>query len=145
MENPAYRRVNSTGNWRIAVTLNSMAVPTVMASYHSDFTPVSESNPARAGEVLILAVKGLGPTNPVLVPGKTFDGQALAVVSAPVTVTINDLPVATENQVGWPGTSDTYRVDVTLPGGIPGGIASVSVAAAWIPGPEFRIPVRPGQ
>lgn len=143
VENPAYRRVNSVaGTWRIAATLNSMACPTVVAAYHSDFTPVSASNPARAGEALVLAVKGLGPTNPVLLPGKTFDEKELAVVTAPVTVTIKDLPAAVSNQVGWPGTSDTYRLDVTLPGGIAAGTASVSVTAAWIPGPEFKIPVR---
>lgn len=90
-------------------------------------------------------MKGLGPTRPALMPGKTFDGQELAVVTSPVTVTINDLPVVVENQIGWPGTSDTYRVDATIPGGITGGTASVAVSAAWIPGPEFKIPVRPGQ
>lgn len=143
VENPAYRRVNSVaGTWRIAATLNSMTLPTVVAAYHSDFTPVSASNPARAGEALVLAVKGLGPTNPVLLPGKTFDEKELAVVTAPVAVTINDLPAAVSNQVGWPGTSDTCRLDVTLPGGIAAGTASVSVTAAWIPGPEFKIPVR---
>jgi uncharacterized protein (TIGR03437 family) len=146
VENPAYRRLNSVaGTWRIAVTLNSMACPTVVAAYHPDFTPVSASNPARAGEALVLAVKGLGPTNPVLVPGKTFtfdEGRNLPVVTAPVTVTINDLPAAVSNQVGWPGTSDTYRLDVTLPSGIAAGTASVSISAAWIPGPEVKIPVR---
>jgi len=143
VENPAYRRVNSVaGTWRIAATLNSMTLPTVVAAYHSDFTPVSASNPARAGEALVLAVKGLGPTNPVLVPGKTFDQQELAVVTAPVAVTVNDLPAAVSNQVGWPGTGDTYRLDVTLPGGIAAGTAGMSVSAAWIPGPEFKIPMR---
>ncbi len=102
------------------------------------------ATPARAGETLVLAVKGLGPTNPVVEPGKTFafDEQKLAVVTAPVTVTINGLPAAVSNQVGWPGTSDTYRVDATLPSGIAAGAASVSVTAAWIPGPEVKIPVK---
>jgi len=143
VENPAYRRVNSVaGTWRIAVTLNSVACPTVVAAYHSDFTPVSTSSPARAGEVLVLAVKGLGPTNPVLLPGKTFDEKELAVATAPVAVTVNELSAAVSNQVGWPGTSDTYRVDVALPSGIAAGTASLSVSAAWIPGPEIKIPVR---
>ncbi|MBM3749446.1 MAG: hypothetical protein FJW34_27115 [Acidobacteria bacterium] len=121
-----------------------MTCPTVVAAYHADFSPVSASSPARAGETLVLAVKGLGPTNPVLEPGKTFtfEKQELAVVTAPVTVTINELPAAVLNQVGWPGTSDTYRVDVTLPSGLKSGAASVLVTAAWIPGPEARIPVQ---
>lgn len=144
VENPAYRRINSGGTWRVAATLHSMAVPTVIAAYRADFTLVSESNPARPGEALILAVKGLGATNPVLMPGKTFDEKELAIVAAPLTVTVNDLPTAVGNQIGWPGTTDTFRVDATLPGEIAGGVASVSITAAWIPGPEFKIPVRPG-
>ena len=145
VENPAYRRINSAGTWRIAATLHSMAIPTVIAAYHLDFIPVSASNPARPGETLILAVKGLGATNPVLMPGKTFDEKELAIVAAPVTATVNDLPAAVGNQIGWPGTSDTFRVDATLPGEITGGVASVSISAAWIAGPELKIPVRPGQ
>jgi uncharacterized protein (TIGR03437 family) len=144
-EDPAYRQANAAaGTWRIAVRLHSMTCPTVVAAYHADFSPVSASSPARAGETLVLAVKGLGPTNPVLEPGKTFtfEKQELAVVTAPVTVTINELPAAVLNQVGWPGTSDMYRVDVRVPGGIAGGTASVSVTAAWIPGPEVKIPVQ---
>ena len=90
----------------------------------------------------MLAVKGLGTTKPPLAPGTTFDGQELATVVAPVTVSVGGLPAASANQVGWPETSDTFRVDVTLPGGIAGGTAGLTVSAAWIPGPEFRIPVR---
>jgi uncharacterized protein (TIGR03437 family) len=143
VEDPAYRRVNAAaGRWRIAATLSSVTCPAVAAVYHSDFMPVSGASPARAGERLILAVKGLGPTNPVLEPGKTFDEKALAVVAAPVAVTVNGLPVVVSNQIGWPGTSDTYRIDVTLPSGITPGIASVSVSSAWIPGPKAPIPVQ---
>jgi uncharacterized protein (TIGR03437 family) len=39
-------------------SLNSAAV------FHSDFSPVTPSNPARRGEVLIAAATGLGPTLP---------------------------------------------------------------------------------
>lgn len=143
VEDPAYRRVNAAaGKWRIAVTLSSVACPEVAAAYHSDFSPVSASNPARAGESLVLAVKRLGPTNPGLAPGKAFDGQPLAVVTSPVAVTVNGLPAIVSNQIGWPGTTDTYRVDVTLPGGIVPGTARLSVSAAWIEGPETKIPVQ---
>jgi len=38
--------------------------------------------------------------------------------------------------------SDTYRVDVTLPGGTAPGTASEVVSAAWIAATEFKIPVR---
>ena len=116
-------------------------MPTVVAAYHADFTPVTASSPAHAGELLILAVKGLGPTAPTLVPGKTFDGEKLAAVTSPVTATVNDVAAPVVNAVGWPGTNDTYRVDVTVPGVAPGA-ASAALTVAWMQGPEFKIPVK---
>ena len=141
VEDPAYRRVNGGGKWRIAVTLNSVALPTVVAAYHGDFSPVSASSPAHPGETLVLAVKGLGPTTPTLVPGKTFDSEKLAAVTSPVTAMMNDLPAPVSNAVGWPGTNDTYRVDVTVPGVAPG-TAGAALTVAWMQGPEFKIPVK---
>jgi len=141
VEDPAYRRVNGGGKWRFAVTLNSVALPTIVAAYHGDFSPVSASSPAHPGETLVLAVKGLGPTNPTLVPGKTFDSEKLAAVTSPVTAMMNDLPAPVSNAVGWPGTNDTYRVDVTVPGVAPG-TAGAALTVAWMQGPEFKIPVK---
>jgi hypothetical protein len=109
-----------------------------------------EVHDVEKGQVATLAAMGFasGPAPPGIAPGSragktfTFDEGNLPVVTAPVTVTINDLPAAVSNQVGWPGTGDTYRLDVTLPSGIAAGTASVSISAAWIPGPEVKIPVR---
>jgi uncharacterized protein (TIGR03437 family) len=141
VEDPAYRRINGGGKWRIGVTLNSVAVPTVVGTYHADFSPVSASSPAHAGELLILAVKGLGPTNPTLVPGKTFDGNKLAVVTSPVTATVSDMTAPVVNAVGSPGTTDTYRVDIRLPNLAPGTV-SAAITVAWMQGPEFKIPIQ---
>lgn len=143
VEDPAYRRANGgTSLWRIAVTLNSVRRPTAVAVYHADFTPVSESSPARPGETLVLAAKGLGATDPLLSPGATFDSAELAVVRAPVEVTVGGLSAPVLNQIGWPGTADTYRLDFMVPGGVAPGTASLSLSSAWIPGPEVQIPVR---
>ncbi len=141
VEDPAYRRVNGGGKTRMAVTLNSVALPAVVAAYHEDFSPVSASSPAHPGEKLVLAVKGLGPTNPTLVPGKTFDSEKLATVTSPVTAMMSDLPAPVSNAIGWPGTNDTYRVDVTVPGVAPG-TAGTALTVAWMQGPEFKIPVK---
>lgn len=143
VEDPAYRRVNGVeGIWRIAVTLHSVARPSVTAAFHADFTPVTASSPARAGETLVLAVKGLGATNPLLTPGQTFHPSDMALVVAPVSAAVNDLPASVLNHVGWPGTSDTYRIDVALPSGLAPGIVNLLLTAAWIPGASYPLPVR---
>jgi uncharacterized protein (TIGR03437 family) len=143
VEDPAYRRVNGGGKWRIGVTLNAVVRPEIAGAYHgSDFSPVSADRPARAGETLVLAVRGMGPTRPVLEPGRTFSENALAAIASPCTATVNGLPAEVLNGVGWPGTADLYRVDVVLPGGTTPGTAGISLSTAWIPGVEFRLPVR---
>ncbi len=53
------------------------------------FSPVNAARPARAGEVLVVRARNLGPTRPDLLPP---------------------------------------------------GLATIQLTAAWIPGPEFKIP-----
>ncbi len=44
--------------------------------------------------------------------------------------------------MGVPGLVDTYQVDFRLPFGLGEGQATIQVTAGFIPGPEFKIPVR---
>jgi hypothetical protein len=46
------------------------------------------------------------------------------------------------NRIGWSGTYDLYRVDFRVPTGLPAGTATLQLTAAWIPGPEVKIPVQ---
>jgi hypothetical protein len=118
--------------------------PTGPAVFHADFSPVTAASPARAGEVLIVAAKNLGPTRPDLLPPgiRPFNADPLEVVNSPVEVTMNGKETEVINRTGWPGTSDRYRVDVRVPSGLPPGTASLQLTAAWIPGPEVKIPVQ---
>jgi uncharacterized protein (TIGR03437 family) len=109
---------------------------------HSDFNPVTASSPARAGETLIVFAKGLGPTTPSLNPGDPFPREPLAIVTSPVDVFVNGKPLPTINQIGVPGSTDTYRVDFRVPDDIPAGTASVQISAAWVRGSTVAIPVR---
>jgi len=143
IEDPAYRRINGGGKWRIGVTLYSVPRPELVAVYHgSDFTPVSTASPAASGETLILAIKGLGPTRPVLEIGKAFPDGPFAQVASPVEITFNEKPGVVLNSIGWPGSAEYYRVDVTVPGGLDPGAASLRVSSAWIPGAEYKVPVK---
>jgi hypothetical protein len=148
-EDPANRRRNGGGTWRWIAHLIPMSTPQIVTGsggphvFHSDFTPVTAANPARAGEVLIAQAMSLGPTVPGVDPGQAFPlTGALAQVNSPVDVTVNGSPAEVINAVGWPGTVGSYRVDFRMPGGSTAGMASVQLSAAWINGTALQIAVQ---
>ena len=110
--------------------------------FHSDFSPVTASNPARRGEVLIAAATGLGPTLPGKQLGALFTADNLQEVASPIQVLVNGTAVNASNQVGWPGTTAAYRVDFRVPEDASAGMATVQLVAAWIPGSTIQVPVR---
>jgi uncharacterized protein (TIGR03437 family) len=112
------------------------------AVFHADFSPVTAVEPAHPGEILILRTTGLGPTRPELGPGNLFSADPLQEVNSPVDVTVNGKPAEAINKIGWPGTRDTYRLDIRIPNETAPGRAVVGIAAAWIAGREFAIPVQ---
>jgi len=150
-EDPANRRINGGGRWRTIFYLwpkYRPAVdisPTGPAVYHTaDFSPVTAASPARAGEILTIGARHLGPVRPELLPPgvKPFKADPVEVVNSPVEVTVNGKEAEVINKVGWPGTYDLYRVDFRVPSGLPPGQATLQLTAAWIPGPEVKIPVQ---
>ena len=66
----------------------------------------------------------------------------LSTAIAPVTVLVNGSATPALTQVGWPGTSDAYRVDFRIPDDTRAGSVSLQMRAAWVTGSEVRIPVR---
>ena len=90
---------------------------------------------------MIVRAKNLGPTTRFLPPGQVFPTDTSYEVNSPVEVTINGRDAEVINKIGWPGAMDHYRVDFRVPDGLTG-IATIRLSAAWIPGPEFRIPVQ---
>jgi len=141
-EDPGLRRVNGGGKWIIRFLLAGLKRPEIVAAYHAvDFTPVSAASPARPGETVILAMRGMGPTRPTLEPDAVFTYEPLHAVAAAVGATVNGKPAVCPNAVGWPTTADTYRVDLTLPGGLEAGKATLVVNRAYIPGIPFELAV----
>ena len=113
--------------------------------HSSDFSPVTTTKPAKAGEVLITMATGLGPTRPGVDPGQPFPpypANPLQVVNSPVDVTVNGQSVGSINAIGWPRLVDTYRVDFQVPAGTASGTAAIQLSAAWIVGPSVNIPIQ---
>jgi uncharacterized protein (TIGR03437 family) len=107
---------------------------------HADFSPVTQARPSRAGEVLIAIARGLGPARNH-VPGQPLPADPLAIVNSPVEVVVNGTAVPATNQVGMPGTTDTYRVDFRVPDAVTGDVR-LQIRAAWIDSAAVTIPVR---
>jgi hypothetical protein len=63
-------------------------------------------------------------------------------VNSPVVVTVNGRETQARNSIGWPTLTNVYRTDFLVPTDVTPGLASVAVSAAWIDGPDVKIPVR---
>ena len=147
-EDPANRRRHGGGRTRAVLHVIPLARPEILttssgpAIFHSDFSPVSTAQPARAGEVLISVATGLGPTRPGVDPGKPFPADPLPQLNSPLELTVNGRPAEILLSIGRPGTTDRYRVDFRVPEGTTAGLATLQLTTAWIAGPEATIAIQ---
>jgi uncharacterized protein (TIGR03437 family) len=148
-EDPANRRINGGGKVRWILHIVPMEAPQIVTTpngpavvHSNDFSPVSASKPAKAGEVLSLFATGLGPTKPGVDPGSPFPSGSLAVVNSPVAVMVNGKSAEVIGAVGYPGAVDAYQVNFRLPTDATPGTATIQVTAAWISGPSAQIAVQ---
>src|SRR5579862_5093135 len=121
-EDPANRRQNKGGHVLTVLYVIPMSWPTVVTTaggpaivHSSDFSLVSASKPAAAGEILSLFATGLGPTRASLTPGQPFPASPLAVVNSPIDVTVNGKSAEVLGAVGYPGAVDSYQVNFRVP------------------------------
>ena len=147
-EDPASRRANGGGKMRFTLHLIPQTRPEISAVsgtpavvHATDFSLVSSTNPAKAGEILSLFCRGLGPTTPGVDPANTFPKNPLAVVNAPVDVSVNGKSAEVLGAVGYPGSTDGYQVNFRVPADAATGIVSLQVSAAWIASDGVSIPI----
>jgi uncharacterized protein (TIGR03437 family) len=140
-EDPANRRKNGGGRARFVLTLIPMSVAQIATTsngptitHYSDFSLVTDSKPAGAGEILSLFATGLGPTNPGVDPGKPFPDSPSSVVNSPVEVLVNGKTAEVLAAVGLPGAVDGYQVNFRVPPDTAKGLATIQVSTAWIAG-----------
>ncbi len=149
MEDPANRRINGGGTARYFVSVIPMMTPDIIQTpdgpaiaHSSDFSLVTKTNPAAAGEVLSLFANGLGPTIPDVDPGQPFPAGVSSAVNSPVQVTVNGKSGEVLAAVGYPGTTDGYQVNFRVPPDIAQGVATIQVIAAWIAGAPVSITIQ---
>jgi uncharacterized protein (TIGR03437 family) len=142
------RRINGGGRERHLIQIFPMFRPEILvgangpAAFHSDYSLVTDANPVRAGEILILYAKGLGPTRPSVNPGDPFPSDPVAIVTSPVEVLVNGKSALAINQVGVPESTDTCRVDFQAPDDTEAGQATLQLSAAWVKGTVVSVPAR---
>jgi hypothetical protein len=148
-EDPGNRRINGGGKIRWIVTIFPMSAPSIATTaagpavaHSNDFSLVTPSKPAAAGEILSLFMTGLGPTKPGVDPGQPFPSSPSAAVNSPVQVTVNGKPADLVGAVGYPGAVDGYQVNFRVPPDTLKGPASIQVSSAWILGAPVSIPVQ---
>jgi hypothetical protein len=148
-EDPANRRLNGGGHVVFTLYVIPLSRPEIAmtasgpAVTHSiDFSLVSASKPAAAGEILSLFATGLGPTRPGIDPGQPFPSDPPAVVNSPLQVTVNGKPAEVLGAVGLPGAVDGYQLNFRVPSDTAKGLAAIQVTAAWIASTPVGIPVQ---
>jgi uncharacterized protein (TIGR03437 family) len=98
--------------------------PAAAVLKNANFSLVSGTNPAKAGDVLLIYATGLGQTTPSLNTGVLAPSTTLSNTRA-VTVTIGGKPATVAYSIASPQSVGLYQVAVTVPGGVSGTIPLV--------------------
>ena len=148
-EDPSRRRIHGGGAWRFFLHFVPMIVPQIVSTgnvpavvHSGDFSLVTTSKPATAGEVLSLFATGLGAVRGGTETGQPFPSNPPAAVNSPVQVMVNGRSTEVLAAVGFPGTSDGYQINFRLPHDTPIGTATVQLVAAWISSSAVTIAVQ---
>jgi uncharacterized protein (TIGR03437 family) len=110
------------------------------AAEHSNYTPITASNPASAGETITIYLAGMGATDPAVATGAATPPQQVPVIVQP-TVTI-DSQAATVIYAGLtPGGVGLYQVNLTVPANARSGNLSLVVTQNGVVSNTSMLPV----
>jgi uncharacterized protein (TIGR03437 family) len=140
-----------TSNGAISVPQNvtvGSATPGVAAfpdgrliAQHLDFTFVDAGHPAKAGEILVMYLDGMGATNPPVPTGTAAPSKPLAEVVTPAIVTVDGNPSVVVFAGLSPGAVGLYQIDFTVPTNAKTGNLNVVVTQNGTPANTTTIPV----
>jgi uncharacterized protein (TIGR03437 family) len=113
----------------------------IAAALHADFSPVTQANPARGGEVIQLFLTGLGATNPTVRTNVAGPASPLAATVAQPVVGINGQGVEVKGSWYAPTLYTAYQINFVAPQGVTG-LASLSVVANGAASQDSHIPMQ---
>jgi uncharacterized protein (TIGR03437 family) len=120
--------VGPGASFQVTVAATAPAIffaPVAAVLKNADFSLVSSSNPAKAGDVILVYATGLGQTSPAISTGTLVPATGTAATSAGVTATIGGKDATVVYAIASPGFVGLYQVAVTVPAGITGSSAIV--------------------
>jgi uncharacterized protein (TIGR03437 family) len=98
------------------------------AALHTDFSVITSSNPAKAGETIIVFCTGLGAVNPVVATGTAASATTLSNSVTTYTATV----AGQDATVIFSGLAPTLvgldQVDLTIPSGTPSGLQDLELS-----------------
>jgi uncharacterized protein (TIGR03437 family) len=104
---------------------------------------VDSTNPAKAGDVVVVYCTGLGATNPAVRSGEAAPASPLAKVVTPVTVTIGGQPAVVQFAGLTPGFVGLYQVNAQIPAGVtPSAAVSLVLSQDGVPSNTVTLGVR---
>jgi uncharacterized protein (TIGR03437 family) len=114
----------------------------VIAQHGADFSYVTASSPAKPGEVLVIYLSGMGPTNPAVKSGDPAPGaEPLARVTLAPTVTVD----SQNADVGFaglsPGFVGLYQVNFTVPPAAKNGDLTLVIVQNGVTANITKLPV----
>jgi uncharacterized protein (TIGR03437 family) len=123
--------VNNGNSASAPISIDLAAVAPAIYNFtfqNADFSLVSSTNPAHAGDVLVFYTTGMGQTTPALATGQTTPSGPPFFNTAPVTVTMGGVNANVIYSIAAPPyVTGLYQMAVTVPAGL--GSGSVPVAA----------------
>jgi uncharacterized protein (TIGR03437 family) len=111
------------------------------AVLRQDYTLVSPTNPARAGDTLLIYATGLGQTTSAMTTGVLLDYPPQR-NTAPVTVTIGGRDAKVLYSIATPFSVGLYQIAVTMPSGLGEGKAPLVVREGSATSASVNLSVR---
>jgi uncharacterized protein (TIGR03437 family) len=112
--------VGASASFTVTVAATAPAIffaPSAAVLKNADFSLVSATNPAKAGDVILVYCTGLGLTSVSLPTGTLVPATATASTNVAVTATIGGKPAAVAYAIASPGFAGLYQVALTVPAG----------------------------
>jgi uncharacterized protein (TIGR03437 family) len=128
---PGIFTVNENGQGRAAVL------------HSADFTPVTDSRPARGGEIVSVFATGLGLTTPSVESGAPASSTTLLVTRVTPTVTVGGISARVLFAGLAPSFVGLYQINLEVPAGLAAGPQPLVVTSNALASNPVTLPVGP--
>jgi len=113
----------------------------IAAALHADFRPVTPSDPALPGEVILLFLTGLGPTTPSVATNAPGPSSPLALVNGDVVVGIDNAGMENFGAFYAPGLITAYQINFRVGLDVAAGLRDLNVVCDGVGSLAVKIPI----